>query len=444
MKKLNNKGFAIGTILYGLLIVMVLLMSLLMSTMAFGRSNSKKYVDEIVNNLEMKEEDPPKVTIVDIPKTLTPKPPYQSLTITFRIKIEDQSSIIVNSGFATYMNAPIDCKLDDSSTSNNKLYNCNIIVPNENAIPGYEVKINIAPNKIRDRFHNRYENTDGIPLNYKFEDDKTPPTMTPYRISVSNDRTTYKILVCDNSGEKVTIDYSKANNITVNDKNGEKKVSATEKSNCQLVSFDSSVIEKANPIPVKIPEGVFQDKYKNGNQESTINFFNPRPNTDEFSKMNDMKKCKAYAYILTTTNDEDGLLLTPEFKNKMLKYQVKYKVNSGQTLDDSYRVEYSYNALRLKCNETNNNKKLRIKYRDKIRTVDAYATCDMSDKEKKYIFTYEIKQSTLDDIKKESSNSNSRLYLEYPLKVYKNSIEQEYQICNYLQGNYYIDTGLDY
>lgn len=60
MKKLNNKGFAIGTILYGLLIVMVLLMSLLMSTMAFGRSNSKKYVDEIVNNLEMREKTHPK------------------------------------------------------------------------------------------------------------------------------------------------------------------------------------------------------------------------------------------------------------------------------------------------------------------------------------------------------------------------------------------------
>lgn len=54
MKKLNNKGFAIGTILYGLLIVMVLLMSLLMSTMAFGRSNSKKYVDEVIDKLEMR------------------------------------------------------------------------------------------------------------------------------------------------------------------------------------------------------------------------------------------------------------------------------------------------------------------------------------------------------------------------------------------------------
>ena len=54
MRKLNNKGFAIGTILYGLLIVMVLLMSLLMSTMAFGRSNSKKYVDEVIDKLEMR------------------------------------------------------------------------------------------------------------------------------------------------------------------------------------------------------------------------------------------------------------------------------------------------------------------------------------------------------------------------------------------------------
>lgn len=54
MKKLNNKGFAIATVLYGLLIVMILLMSLLMSTMSFGRSNSKKFVNEIIDELEEK------------------------------------------------------------------------------------------------------------------------------------------------------------------------------------------------------------------------------------------------------------------------------------------------------------------------------------------------------------------------------------------------------
>lgn len=436
MKKLNNKGFAIGTILYGLLIVMVLLMSLLMSTMAFGRSNSKKYVDEIVNNLEMKEEDPPKVTIENIPKTLTLKPPYQSLTITFRIRIKDQSSIIVNSGFATYMNAPIDCNLDDYSTSNNKLYNCKITVSNENAIPGYEVKINIAPNKIRDRFHNRYENTDDKSLNYKFEDDNTPPTMTPYRASMSKDRITYKILVCDNSGAKVTVDNAKLNNITVNDKSRDLNVNTTEENNCQIVEleFYSDIIGNMSSIPVKIPEGVFQDNYQNGNQESTINFPNPLPDKD--SNINDINKCKAYAYI-SKTNGEDGLLLTPEFSKEKLKYKVEYKINTKKEGKDTSQQDYVDHAISSKCNEIKKNKKLEIKYRDKNITVSD-AECIKG--ETKYVFIYEIKQSMLDDIKRENLGNNSRLYLRYPVET----DTRGEQICNYLQGNYYIDTGLDY
>ncbi len=52
MKKLNNKGFAISTMLYGLLIIMILIMSLLMNTMAFTRKNSKEFVNNIVYTLE--------------------------------------------------------------------------------------------------------------------------------------------------------------------------------------------------------------------------------------------------------------------------------------------------------------------------------------------------------------------------------------------------------
>lgn len=59
MKKLNNKGFAISTMLYGLLIIIVLLMSLIMSTMSFARTNSKKFNDEIKSNLESKIAYPP-------------------------------------------------------------------------------------------------------------------------------------------------------------------------------------------------------------------------------------------------------------------------------------------------------------------------------------------------------------------------------------------------
>lgn len=52
MIKLNNKGFAISTILYGLLIVLVLIISLLMTTMSFTRKTSKEFVDNIVDELE--------------------------------------------------------------------------------------------------------------------------------------------------------------------------------------------------------------------------------------------------------------------------------------------------------------------------------------------------------------------------------------------------------
>lgn len=49
---LNNKGFAISTMLYGLLIVIILIISLLMSTMSFTRKSSKEFTESIVNELE--------------------------------------------------------------------------------------------------------------------------------------------------------------------------------------------------------------------------------------------------------------------------------------------------------------------------------------------------------------------------------------------------------
>ena len=55
MKKINNRGFAISTMLYGLLIIMVLMMALLMNTLAFTRNNSKKFVNEVVDKLQKRE-----------------------------------------------------------------------------------------------------------------------------------------------------------------------------------------------------------------------------------------------------------------------------------------------------------------------------------------------------------------------------------------------------
>ena len=52
MKKLNNKGFAISTMLYGLLIIILLVVAVILSTMAFSRKNSREFTEKIVNRLE--------------------------------------------------------------------------------------------------------------------------------------------------------------------------------------------------------------------------------------------------------------------------------------------------------------------------------------------------------------------------------------------------------
>lgn len=52
MFKLNNNGFAVSTILYGLLIVLILIMTLIMSTMSFTRKNSKEFTDTVIEQLE--------------------------------------------------------------------------------------------------------------------------------------------------------------------------------------------------------------------------------------------------------------------------------------------------------------------------------------------------------------------------------------------------------
>lgn len=52
MKKMNNKGFAVSTMLYGLLIVIVLVMGMIISIMAFNRKNSKEFTQTVVDELE--------------------------------------------------------------------------------------------------------------------------------------------------------------------------------------------------------------------------------------------------------------------------------------------------------------------------------------------------------------------------------------------------------
>ena len=51
MKKLNNKGFAITTVIYGLAILGILLMALLMSTLSQARTNNNDITRSIEDEL---------------------------------------------------------------------------------------------------------------------------------------------------------------------------------------------------------------------------------------------------------------------------------------------------------------------------------------------------------------------------------------------------------
>lgn len=52
MMKMNNKGFAISTMLYGLVVIIVLIMFAILSTMSFNRKSSKEFTSTIIDELE--------------------------------------------------------------------------------------------------------------------------------------------------------------------------------------------------------------------------------------------------------------------------------------------------------------------------------------------------------------------------------------------------------
>jgi len=49
--RLNEKGFAISTVLYGILIMAMIIMTLLISTMAFTRKSSVDFINGIEEEL---------------------------------------------------------------------------------------------------------------------------------------------------------------------------------------------------------------------------------------------------------------------------------------------------------------------------------------------------------------------------------------------------------
>lgn len=96
MKELNKNGFAISTMLYGLLIIMVLLMSLLMSTMSFSRSNSKKFVNDVIDEIESnrnQDNSPPQITI-NSAQSFQKNISYSNVVI--KITVNDENIISFN------------------------------------------------------------------------------------------------------------------------------------------------------------------------------------------------------------------------------------------------------------------------------------------------------------------------------------------------------------
>ena len=64
--KLNNKGFAISTILYGLLIIIVLTTSVILGTMSFTRKNSKEFAEDVKKELEDIDLQAPSFLLTDV------------------------------------------------------------------------------------------------------------------------------------------------------------------------------------------------------------------------------------------------------------------------------------------------------------------------------------------------------------------------------------------
>lgn len=75
--KLNNKGFAISTLLYGLIVIIVLIAALIVNIMAFNRSESKDLVDTVTTELETFEYQLDPYVVAEYDYTGT----YQTFTV---------------------------------------------------------------------------------------------------------------------------------------------------------------------------------------------------------------------------------------------------------------------------------------------------------------------------------------------------------------------------
>lgn len=223
MKRLNKNGFAISTMLYGLLIVMVLLMSLLMSTISFARSNSKKFVSDVINNLEFRDLTPPIITLRtnNSQKVLYTKT-AQDLSLSF--SVSDDNALDLKKSYETsfYIGTYSNKASCSSNTFSNDMktaqITCTISIPEANETVG---KLYIDSPKVSDIYGNfsliRKKET-----GYEVKTDDIAPTFELLSSKSGQyyfrdwDDNFVQLKLCDNApGELTLVNEERKNNVHI-------------------------------------------------------------------------------------------------------------------------------------------------------------------------------------------------------------------------------------
>ncbi len=224
MKRLNKNGFAISTMLYGLLIVMVLLMSLLMSTISFARSNSKKFVSNVINNLEFRDLTPPIITLStnNSQKVLYTKT-AQDLSLSF--SVSDDNALDLKKSYETsfYIGTYSDKASCSSNTFSNDMktaqITCTISIPEANETVG---KLYIDAPRVSDIYGN-FSSISKKETGYEVKTDDIAPTFELLSFKsgqyyLSNWNTDLiAVKLCDNNltGTLTYMDEQKQNEVVI-------------------------------------------------------------------------------------------------------------------------------------------------------------------------------------------------------------------------------------
>ncbi|MCI8347322.1 MAG: hypothetical protein HFJ12_05215 [Bacilli bacterium] len=222
MGKLNRNGFAISTMLYGLLIVMILLMSLLMSTISFERSNSKKFVSNVINDLEFRDLTPPTITISKSPETLYTKTAHElsvTLSASDDTEIDLSRSYTTSFSIGTYSLTSLCTSSNLSSDHKTATIHCSLNIPEENDTVG---KLKINTPKVFDIYGNSSKVV-SLDTGYEFKTDDIAPIFEIssskrgqyYPDTWNNNLITVKL--CDNNskGTLTYVDAQKQSEVTV-------------------------------------------------------------------------------------------------------------------------------------------------------------------------------------------------------------------------------------